>query len=91
MGSVGVPFDITYGLDKVWGYTPSFENMKELLDIFAYSRELVTDDLAKMRYEASIRPGFQESFSSMFPSPRQKGVDLMQSDENDIKIFKKRF
>ncbi|WP_044415116.1 alpha/beta fold hydrolase [Halarcobacter anaerophilus] len=89
MGSVGVPFDITYGLDKVWGYTPSFENMKELLDIFAYSRELVTDDLAKMRYEASIRPGFQESFSSMFPSPRQKGVDLMQSDENDIKNIQK--
>ncbi|QDF28747.1 alpha/beta fold hydrolase [Halarcobacter anaerophilus] len=89
MGSVGVPFDITYGLDKVWGYTPSFENMKELLDIFAYSRELVTDDLAKMRYEASIRPGFQESFSSMFPSPRQNGVDLMQSDENDIKNIQK--
>ncbi len=89
MGAVGVPFDLTYGLDKAWGYTPSFENMKELLDIFAYSRELVTDDLARMRYEASIRPGFQESFSSMFPSPRQNGVDLMESDENDIKKIDK--
>jgi len=89
MGAVGVQFDLTYGLDKAWGYTPSFENMKELLDIFAYSRELVTDDLAKMRYEASIRPGFQESFSSMFPAPRQNGVDLMESDENDIKKIDK--
>lgn len=89
MGAVGVNFDLTYGLDKAWGYTPSFENMKELLDIFAYSRELVTDDLARMRYEASIRPGFQESFSSMFPAPRQNGVDLMESDENDIKKIDK--
>ena len=89
MGSVGLSFDLTFGLDKAWGYTPSLENMKELLDIFAYNRELVTDDLARMRYEASIRPGFQESFSSMFPAPRQDGIDLMQSDENEIKKIDK--
>jgi 2-hydroxymuconate-semialdehyde hydrolase len=63
--------------------------MKELLDIFAYDRSIVTDDLAKMRYEASIRPGFQESFSSMFPAPRQNGVDSMMSCENDIKKIDK--
>mgnify|MGYP000577898591 CR=1 FL=1 len=89
MGAVGVYFDLTYGLDKAWGYTPSIENMKELLDIFAYDRSIVTDDLAKMRYEASIRTGFQESFSSMFPSPRQDGVDSMQSDENEIRKIDK--
>lgn len=89
MGAVGVYFDLTYGLDKAWGYTPSIENMKELLDIFAYDRSIVTDDLAKMRYEASIRPGFQESFSSMFPAPRQNGVDSMESCENDIKRIDK--
>lgn len=85
MGAMGISFDLTYGLDKAWGYTPSIENMKELLDIFAYDRAIVTDDLAKLRYEASIRPGFQESFSSMFPTPRQNGVDMMTSDELDIK------
>ncbi|RBQ27470.1 alpha/beta fold hydrolase [Arcobacter sp. CECT 9188] len=89
MGSVGVYFDLTYGLDKAWGYTPSIENMKELLDIFAYDRSIVTDDLAKLRYEASIRSGFQESFSSMFPAPRQEGVDMMTSCENDIKKINK--
>lgn len=88
MGAVGVSFDLTYGLDKVWGYTPSLENMKELLDIFAYNRELVTDDLAKLRYEASIKEGFQESFSTMFPAPRQNGIELMASDESDIKNIK---
>lgn len=85
MGAMGVEFEITAGLDQAWGYTPSIENMKALLDTFAYSRELVTDDLAKMRYEASIRPGFQESFGSMFPQPRQNSVKAMASDEEDIK------
>jgi len=81
MGSVGVPFPITPGLDAVWGYQPSLDNMRKLLDIFAYSRELVNDELAELRYKASIRPGFQESFSAMFPAPRQRWVDAMASRE----------
>ncbi|MGM0520108.1 MAG: alpha/beta fold hydrolase [Campylobacterota bacterium] len=89
MGAMGVEFELTAGLDQAWGYTPSIENMKALLDTFAYSRELVTDDLAKMRYEASIRPGFQESFSSMFPYPRQNSVKDMASDEKDIAAINK--
>ena len=87
MGSVGVPFEITDGLDKVWGYEPSLENMKGLLDIFAHDRKLVTDELAELRYQASIRPGFQESFSSMFPAPRQRWVDAMASPLEDIRAL----
>jgi 2-hydroxymuconate-semialdehyde hydrolase len=87
MGAVGVPFAITPGLDAVWGYQPSFENMRALLDIFAYSRELVNDELARMRYEASIRPGFQESYAAMFPPPRQRWVDAMASAEADIRAL----
>jgi 2-hydroxymuconate-semialdehyde hydrolase len=87
MGSVGVPFPITPGLDAVWGYEPSLENMRKLLDIFAYSRELVNDELAQLRYDASIRPGFQESFSAMFPAPRQRWVDAMTSRESDIRAL----
>lgn len=87
MGSVGVPFAITDGLDKVWGYEPSLVNMKALLDIFAWSRELVTDELAELRYKASIRPGFQESFASMFPAPRQQWVDAMTSPQADIRAL----
>jgi 2-hydroxymuconate-semialdehyde hydrolase len=85
MGSVGVPFPITPGLDAVWGYEPSFETMRGLLDVFAFDRKLVNDELAQLRYEASIRPGFQESFSAMFPSPRQRWVDAMASRETDIR------
>jgi 2-hydroxymuconate-semialdehyde hydrolase len=87
MGSVGVPFEITEGLDKVWGYTPSFEAMRELLDYFSWDRALVNDELAQLRYEASIRPGFQESFSAMFPAPRQRWVDAMTSLEADIRAI----
>ncbi len=85
MGSMGVEFELTHGLNQAWGYTPSIENMKSLLDIFAYSRILVTDELARLRYEASIQEGFQESFSAMFPHPRQESVKDMSSNEEDIK------
>jgi 2-hydroxymuconate-semialdehyde hydrolase len=87
MGSVGVPFDITPGLDAVWGYEPSIEAMRKLLDLFAYNRNLVNDELAQLRYAASIRPGFQESFSAMFPAPRQRWVNAMASPEADIRAL----
>jgi pimeloyl-ACP methyl ester carboxylesterase len=84
MGSVGVDFAITPGLDAVWGYEPSIEAMRSLLDLFAYDRSLVTDELARVRYEASIQPGFQESFSAMFPEPRQRWVDAMRTPDDVI-------
>jgi pimeloyl-ACP methyl ester carboxylesterase len=85
MGSMGVPFPITEGLERVWGYEPSFGNMRKVLDVFAYSRELVNDELAEVRYRSSIQPGFQESFSAMFPAPRQRWVEAMCTPEDDIR------
>ncbi len=87
MGSVGVPFTITPGLDAVWGYEPSLAAMRSLLDIFAHDATLATDELARLRYEASVRPGFHESFSAMFPAPRQRWVDAMCSAEADIRAL----
>ncbi|WP_234086537.1 alpha/beta fold hydrolase [Azonexus sp. R2A61] len=88
MGSVGVPFEITPELDAVWGYQPSLAAMLDLLDIFAHDRGLVTDELAELRYQASIQPGFQESFAAMFPAPRQRWVDALASTEADIRAIK---
>ena len=85
MGSVGVPFELTPGLDAAWGYEPSLEAMRALLDVFAFDRALVTDELARLRYEASIRPGFQESFAAMFPAPRQRWIDALASADEDIR------
>lgn len=84
MGSVGVHFELTEGLDAVWGYQPSFESMRRLMDYFAHSRELVTDELAEVRYRASIRPGFQESYGSMFPAPRQRWIEALRTPEEQI-------
>ncbi|RQZ65897.1 alpha/beta fold hydrolase [Burkholderia sp. Bp9004] len=81
MGAAGTRFTLTEGLDAVWGYTPSIANMRGLLDIFAFDRTLVNDELAKLRYDASVRPGYQEAFANMFPAPRQRWVDALASDE----------
>lgn len=84
MGSMGVSFPITKGLDSVWGYTPSPENMLAILDLFVYNKALATRELAQIRYEASIQPGFQESFAAMFPEPRQESVEAMAKYQNKI-------
>lgn len=85
MGSMGVSFPITYGLDRVWGYTPSEANMEELLELFTYDHSFATKELIKTRYESSMQPGFQESFSAMFPAPRQQGVEGMAGNQNYIR------
>lgn len=87
MGSVGVPFELTPGLDAVWGYTPSPENMRAIMKIFAYDQSLVGDALVQMRYEASARPGIQEQYASMFPAPRQRWVDAMAHPEAAIRAI----
>ncbi len=87
MGSVGVEFELTRELDEIWGYTPSFENMRRMMDYFAFDRGLVNDELARLRYEASIRPGFQESYASMFPAPRARWITALASQEDDIRAL----
>jgi 2-hydroxymuconate-semialdehyde hydrolase len=85
MGSAGLKFELTRGLDEVWGYRGTLDHMRDLLDLFAFNRNLVNEDLAKLRYEASVRPGIQEAFSSMFPAPRQRWVDALASPEAQIR------
>lgn len=84
MGAAGVPFELTPGLDAVWGYQPSVEAMEDLLAIFAYDQSLVGRDLAELRYRASVRPGVQEAFSRMFPAPRQKALDAITHRVEDV-------
>lgn len=76
MGSVGAPFELTEGLDAVWGYEPSIEAMERLLNYFVHDRSLLPDNLAESRYRASAKPGAQERWSSLFPAPRQHWIDV---------------
>lgn len=84
MGSAGLEFALTPGLEAVWGYRPSIENMHRLVDLFTFDKKYLTDDLVKMRYEASIRPGYQDAYARMFPTPRQNGIRSLSSPEHDI-------
>jgi 2-hydroxymuconate-semialdehyde hydrolase len=84
MGAVGVPFEISPGLDAVWGYRPSVEAMAALLHLFSYDSSQLGPDLAEIRYRASIRPGVQEAFAAMFPAPRQDALDRMTHAIGDI-------
>jgi pimeloyl-ACP methyl ester carboxylesterase len=84
MGSGGQPFSFTPELDALWGYTPSLENMQRILDIMAFDRSIVTDELAEMRYRATTRLGVQERFERVFPPPRQRWVDAQVMADEDL-------
>lgn len=75
MGPGGWPAEVNSNLEELWGYTPSFDNMKRIMDIMAFDRSLVTDELAQLRYQSTLRPGAQETFERVFPPPRQRWLD----------------
>ena len=84
MGTMGIDMELPQGLDDVWGYEPSPDNMRHLIDLFAYDKSIVTDELVQMRYEASVQPGIQEAFSAMFPAPRQRWVDELALTRDEL-------
>lgn len=82
MGSGGQPFTVNENLIKLWGYKPSLDAMKEILQIMAYDQAIATDELAEMRYRATLREGAQTVFERVFPAPYQRWADaLVISDE----------
>ncbi|KRW61087.1 alpha/beta fold hydrolase [Pseudomonas sp. TTU2014-080ASC] len=87
MGAAGLSFPLTDGLNKVWGYQPSLEAMRELMEVFAYDHSIINDDLVRMRYEASIRDDVQTRFAQLFPAPRQQGVEMLALAEDDLRAL----
>jgi 2-hydroxymuconate-semialdehyde hydrolase len=84
MGSMGVAMPLPDGLDGVWRYQPSTEEMRRVIGLFAYDRRLITDELVQMRYEASIDPRVRDSWAAMFPAPRQRWVDDLALDGAEL-------
>ena len=85
MGSAGLQFTLTPGLEAVWGYEPSLSNMRKLMETFAFNPALVTDVIAQSRHVASTRPGAHEAYSRLFPEPRQPKLDRLATPEADIR------
>lgn len=87
MGAAGLPFPMTQGLEQVWGYQPSLDAMRDLMNTFAHDPALVKEEIVRSRYEASIRPGAQEAFNSLFPEPRQRWLDELATDEAALRAL----
>ena len=85
MGSAGLMFPVSEGLKKVWGYQPSIDAMRDLMTTFAFDPALVKEEIVVSRYQASIRPGAQEAYSSLFPEPRQRWLDALATDEDALR------
>lgn len=82
MGSPGVGMTLTDGLRALRGYEPSLEAMRSLLtEYFAVDRSMITEDLVRIRYEASAEPGAHEAYRKMFFDPAHGGNDLAITEE----------
>jgi pimeloyl-ACP methyl ester carboxylesterase len=82
MGSPGVGMTPTEGLKALRAYQPSEENMRQLLlNCFAVDPAIITDDLVRTRYEASVAPGAFEAYRDMFFSPEHAGGELSITEE----------
>ena len=90
MGAAGIHFDITEGLRKVWGYQPSVEAMRELMNVFTHSNFVVNDEIIESRFQASIRPGYQEAYQQIFPEPMQQQLDNLCLPEEEIAAIENR-
>jgi pimeloyl-ACP methyl ester carboxylesterase len=77
MGAPGVGMTLTEGLRALREYQPSEQNMRDmLLGCFAVDPAIITDDLVRTRYEASVAPGAFEAYRDMFFNPRHAGSEL---------------
>lgn len=77
MGTPGVGMRPTAGLAAVRNYEPSMDNMRELLTTaFAHDPAIITEDLVRARYEASVAGDAHEIYRTMFFDPRHSGNDL---------------
>ena len=87
MGTPGVGMTPTEGLAALRAYEPSHEAMRALLrNYFAVDPAMITDDLVKIRYEASIADGAYEAYRAMFFDPRHAGSELGIT-ENEVRAI----
>jgi 2-hydroxymuconate-semialdehyde hydrolase len=85
MGAAGLDFEMTDGLRRVWGYEPSLENMRQLMETFAFNSSLVTDLIVQSRHEASLRPEARAAYERLFPEPRQEKLSRLATPETAIR------
>ena len=90
MGAAGAPTTLTPELDRTWGYydDPSPELLANMISWFSYNQDTnkgQLNEIAKMRYEATMQSEVRSSFEAMFPAPRQKHLDEIVIPEGSLR------
>jgi 2-hydroxy-6-oxo-octa-2,4-dienoate hydrolase len=78
LGTPAGEFVQTAGLRSVWEYEPSMENMARTLALFPFDTSIITDEMVRVRYEASARPGAQEALRKLIPKPNETGPTMVK-------------
>jgi pimeloyl-ACP methyl ester carboxylesterase len=80
VGSMGHALALPPGLDSLWGYEPSRDAAKALIELLNYDPAAATPEAVEARLAATLA---QPHYPSLFPAPRQRWVDdlSLSSDE----------
>ncbi len=73
---MGAPCDrflMTPGLRAGWDYEPGLENMRQVMQLFPHDPSVITDELVRERYEASLIPGAQAGLRKLLAEPSDTG------------------
>jgi 2-hydroxy-6-oxo-octa-2,4-dienoate hydrolase len=73
MGTPCDKFMMTPGLRAGWDYEPSLDNMRAVMSLFPADLAIITDELVRERYEASLIPGAQEGLRKLLAKPADEG------------------
>lgn len=80
MGAPGAGMTITEGLKALRAYEPSLDAMRDLLlTYFAVDKTIITEDLVRIRYEASVET--HDAYRAMFADPVHAGNDLAITED----------
>lgn len=74
-------------LTNLRGFSPSYESMRKTLqEVFVVNPDVVTNELVRLRYEASSRPGEAEHYRAMFSAPEANVLPLTEDELRAIEI-----
>lgn len=78
LGTPAGEFEQTAGLRSVWEYEPSMSNMERVMRLFPFDQSIITQEMVRVRYEASARTGAQEALRELIPKPQANGPTIVK-------------
>jgi pimeloyl-ACP methyl ester carboxylesterase len=81
VGSMGHPMALPPGLDALWGYEPSRDAAKALIELLNYDPAAATPEAIEARLAATLA---QPHYPSLFPAPRRRWVDDLSLSREEL-------